>query len=174
MDYFKIGALKVFADLGALIEEDEKNQVKFTDLPIDIVHNNILSHLKKDKTINRIFHNQKDYHLQKLLTGKIEDLVYINPNEWNEYETDLNLDCIKNCINYNHTFFKARGQIIKLQVTYKVNKNLAIWGVVFKAYDDNNNIVSARDADLHQVKECCDKVNLLKQEIKEYIKNYKL
>ena len=95
MDYFKIGALKVFADLGALIEEDEKNQVKFTDLPIDIVHNNILSHLKKDKTINRIFHNQKDYHLQKLLTGKIEDLVYIKPYEWNEYETDLNLDCVK-------------------------------------------------------------------------------
>ena len=27
MDFFQIGALKVFADLGALIEEDEKNQV---------------------------------------------------------------------------------------------------------------------------------------------------
>jgi hypothetical protein len=56
MDFYKIGALKVFADLGALIEEDdmrndapaslcrltpctadEKNQVKFTDIPYDII-----------------------------------------------------------------------------------------------------------------------------------------
>ena len=48
MDFFQIGALKVFAELGALIEEDEKNQVKFIGLPIDMIQNNILNHLKKD------------------------------------------------------------------------------------------------------------------------------
>jgi hypothetical protein len=66
MDYFKIGALKVFADLGALIEQDECKATKFIDLPSDIIQNNILSHLKKDKTINKIFHNQEDYFLQAL------------------------------------------------------------------------------------------------------------
>ena len=53
MDFYQIGALKVFADLGALIEEDERNQVKFMDLPIDIIQNNIFNHLKTDKTINK-------------------------------------------------------------------------------------------------------------------------
>ena len=37
MDFFQIGALKVFAELGQLIEEDEKNQVKFLDIPYDII-----------------------------------------------------------------------------------------------------------------------------------------
>ncbi len=37
MDFYKIGALKVFADLDALIEEDELNKSKFTDIPIDIM-----------------------------------------------------------------------------------------------------------------------------------------
>ena len=173
MDYHKIGALKVFADIGALIEEDEKKQIKFMDLPVDIIQNNILSYLQNDKAINKIFYDKDDYYLQNLLCGKLEKMDYIKTDEWNEFKTDLNLDCVKNCINYNHKFFKARGKINKLQVTYKVNRNLAIHCVVFKAYDDNNNVVSASDADLDQVKECCDKVNLLKQEIKEYVKNYK-
>ncbi len=37
MDFFQIGALKVFAELGALIEEDERNKTKFTDIPYDII-----------------------------------------------------------------------------------------------------------------------------------------
>ena len=37
MDFFQIGALKVFADIGALIEEDEKNKIKFIDLPTDVI-----------------------------------------------------------------------------------------------------------------------------------------
>ena len=44
MDFFQIGALKVFAELGQLIEEDEKNQFKFMDLPSDMIQNNILSY----------------------------------------------------------------------------------------------------------------------------------
>ena len=55
LDFFQIGALKVFAELGQLIEEDEKNQVKFMDLPIDIIQNNILNHLKKDKLSIKYF-----------------------------------------------------------------------------------------------------------------------
>ena len=39
MDFFQIGALKVFAELGALIEEDSQKEIKFMDLPIDIIQN---------------------------------------------------------------------------------------------------------------------------------------
>ena len=52
IDFFHIGALKVFAELGQLIEEDK---IKFVDLPIDIIQNNIFNHLKTDKTINKYF-----------------------------------------------------------------------------------------------------------------------
>ena len=64
IDFFHIGALKVFAELGQLIEEDERNQIKFMDLPIDIIQNNIFNHLKTDKTINKIFYDKDDYYLQ--------------------------------------------------------------------------------------------------------------
>ena len=53
IDFFQIGALKVFAELGQLIEEDEKNDVT------------------------------------------------IAPNSWNEYKTEINLECIKDYINNN-------------------------------------------------------------------------
>ena len=55
MDYYKIGALKVFADLGALIEEDESKQIKFMDLPVDIIQNNILSCLQNAKLLIKYF-----------------------------------------------------------------------------------------------------------------------
>ena len=49
LDFFQIGALKVFAELGALIEEDESKPIKFMDLPVDIIQNNILSYLQNEK-----------------------------------------------------------------------------------------------------------------------------
>ncbi len=54
IDFFQIGALKDFADIGALIEEDESKQFKFMDLPIDIIQNNILNHLLSES--GRITH----------------------------------------------------------------------------------------------------------------------
>ena len=52
IDFFQIGALKVFAELGQLIEEDVKTQIKFMDLPSDIIYNNISRYLLEDKQIN--------------------------------------------------------------------------------------------------------------------------
>ena len=75
IDFYKIGALKVFADLGALIEEDESKQIKFMDLPVDIIQKNILSYLQNDKTINKIFYDKDDYYLQNLLCGKLEKWI---------------------------------------------------------------------------------------------------
>ncbi len=46
MDFFQIGALKAFADLGALTKQDKLNELKFMDIPTDIIQKNILNHLK--------------------------------------------------------------------------------------------------------------------------------
>ena len=55
-DFFQIGALKVFAELGQLIEEDERNKTKFTDIPSDImkiIKNHVTTF--KDENNNLIF-----------------------------------------------------------------------------------------------------------------------
>ena len=57
-DFFQIAALKVFAELGQLIEEDESNQITILDLPSDILHNQISKYLLKDKSIDKIFHKK--------------------------------------------------------------------------------------------------------------------
>ncbi len=64
MNFYKIGALEIFAELGALIEEDESKQIKFMDLPTDIIQNKMLNDLITDKTINQIFYDKHDYYLQ--------------------------------------------------------------------------------------------------------------
>jgi hypothetical protein len=53
MDFYHIGAMKVFSQLGQLIEEDE---IKLSDLPIDIIQK-IGSYLLQDpnKTVHKIF-----------------------------------------------------------------------------------------------------------------------
>ena len=52
MDLYKIAALKVFSELGQLIEDDENNQLTILDLPDDIIHNQISKYLLEDKQIN--------------------------------------------------------------------------------------------------------------------------
>ena len=46
-DFFQIAALKVFAELGQLIEEDGSNQTNILDLPDDIIHNQISNIIKR-------------------------------------------------------------------------------------------------------------------------------
>ena len=55
MDFYKIAALKVFSELGQLIEEDENNQTTILDSPTDIIHNNITKYLLEDESIDKIF-----------------------------------------------------------------------------------------------------------------------
>ena len=54
-DFFQIAALKVFAELGQLIEDDESKQTTILDLPDDMIHNNITKYLLEDKSIDKIF-----------------------------------------------------------------------------------------------------------------------
>jgi hypothetical protein len=72
MDFTKL-ELKVFAELGHLIEKDERNQINVLDLPIDIIQNNTLNNLIQDKILNKTFHVIDDYYLQNLLCGKLEN-----------------------------------------------------------------------------------------------------
>ena len=102
MDFYKIGALKVFFELGQLIEDDESKQTTILDLPDDIIHNNITKYLLEDKQINKIFSKKDDYYLLNFLCNKIWDVKYIKPNAWNEYKTNINLDCIKHYLNIRH------------------------------------------------------------------------
>ena len=65
-DFLRIAALKVFAELGRLIEDDERNQITQTtilDLPDDIIHNQTSKYLLKDKSIDKIFNEKDDYYL---------------------------------------------------------------------------------------------------------------
>ena len=79
MDFYQIGAMNVFSQLGLLIEEDESNQIKLTDLPCDIMQL-IGSYLLEDpnKTIHKIFKDKQDDDLQVILFGEVKDLTYIN------------------------------------------------------------------------------------------------
>ena len=180
MDFFQIGALKVFAELGQLIEEDEKNQFKFMDLPSDIIQNNILNHLKKDKTINKIFYDKDDYYLQNLLCGKLEKMDYIKTDEWNEFKTDLNLDPIKEFININHICFmkylntnkfNCTSIIIKYFVPY--NFKLSNIRIIIGVYETDKYIGNVSLLSFFNTNLCDKEIKLLKNEIKEYVKNYK-
>jgi hypothetical protein len=107
MDFYQIGAMKVFSELGQLIEEDEKNQVKITSLNSDIMEK-IGSYLLEDqnKTIHKIFKNRKDDDLQILLFGEVKDLTYVNIHDYhNEIDYEMN-DKIKNYVNF---ILKAKG-----------------------------------------------------------------
>ena len=48
MDFYHIGAMKVFSQLGQLIEDDERNQIKLSDLPSEVMEQ-IGSYLLEDK-----------------------------------------------------------------------------------------------------------------------------
>ena len=107
MDFYHIGAMKVFSQLGQLIEDDERNQIKLSDLPIDIMQK-IGSYLLEDKykTIHKIFKNRPDDDLQVLLFGEVKDLTYINI-----YSSDNTIDYPMNykLLDYVNYILKIKG-----------------------------------------------------------------
>ena len=99
MDFYQIGAMKVFSQLGQLIEEDE---IKLSDLPIDLMQK-IGSYLLQDphKTVHKIFKNRPDDELQVLLFGEVKDLTYINIySSDNEIDYPMNYK-LSDYVNYN-------------------------------------------------------------------------
>ena len=144
-DSYKNAALKVFAQLGQLIEDDEKlnnNHVLLHELPDDImkkISNNLLD--KNDKRFNKIFNDSKDYKLLKILFGNNipsrKQLKYIEPNIFNKYKTNINLDCIK---EYIHNTKKINNLTChSLQIIYKVNNNINLTSFNIRILDEDNN-----------------------------------
>ena len=113
MDFYHIGAMKVFSQLGQLIEDDEHNQIKLSDLPIDIMQK-IGSYLLEDKykTIQKIFRNRPDDELQVLLFGEVTDLTYINI-----YNYDNTIDYPMNykLLDYVNYILKVKGVKLTLE-----------------------------------------------------------
>ena len=113
MDFYHIGAMKVFSQLGQLIEDDERNQIKLSDLPIDIMQK-IGSYLLEDKykTIQKIFRNRPDDELQVLLFGEVKDLTYINI-----YNSDNTIDYPMNykLLDYVNYILKVKGVKLTLE-----------------------------------------------------------
>ena len=181
IDFFEIGALKVFAELGALIEEDESKPIKFMDLPVDIIQNNVVSYVQKDKSINRIFDDKDDYYLQNLLCGKLEKMDYIKTDEWDEFKTDLNLDSIKEFININHRCFmkhfntKNKFNCTSIIIKYRVPSNfkLNLININIKVYENDKYVGNIDLKNLFNTNLCDKEIELLKNEIKEYVKKYK-
>ena len=139
IDFFQIGALKVFAELGQLIEEDELKQVN------------------------------------------------IEPNSWNEYKTEINLEIIKDYIND-----KYKLKCDKLKITFLVSKKITYEDFVINFYHNETKVLyitsfcrieiciksdDKRHDRLYrneylQDKECQNTVEKIKNEIKEYVKQY--
>jgi hypothetical protein len=142
MNFYEIGAMNVFSQLGQLIEEDEKNQVKLTDLPPDVM-SVIGSYLLNDKhkTIHKIFKNKKDDDLQIKLFGEVKDLTYINIyDDNNEIDYEMN-GKLKNYVNF---VLKSKG--IK-QTCEKMKVNFYVYRYKHYHPETNVNIVFCNKED---------------------------
>ncbi len=154
MDFYHIGAIKVFSQLGQLIEEDERNQIKLSDLPSEVMEQ-IGSYLLEDKskTIQKIFRNRPDDELQVLLFGEVKDLTYINIyNSDNEIDYTIN-DKLKGYANY---ILKAKGvksTCEKMRVNFYVhtykNPNVKDARLIIKFLDKKGKEIAAIEEEYH-------------------------
>ena len=117
MDFYKIGALKVFAELGQLIEKDESKQIKFMDLPTDIIQHNISKYLLEDKQINKVFHNKEDNELKFILFGKNIELPYMNIYSI-ENKMEVKNDELMKYVNYILKQKNINKTVKKIDVTF--------------------------------------------------------
>ncbi len=110
MDFYQIGAMKVFSQLGQLIEADE---VKLSDLPSEVMQQ-IGGYLLQDpnKTVHKIFKNRPDDDLQVLLFCEVKDLTYINI-----YNSDnkINFPMNYKLLDYVNYILKVKGVKLTLE-----------------------------------------------------------
>jgi hypothetical protein len=154
MDFYHIGAMKVFSQLGQLIEEDEHNQIKLSDLPIDIMQK-IGSYLLEDKNkkIHKIFKNRPDDKLQVLLFGEVKDLTYINI-----YSSDNEIDYPMNykLLDYVNYILKVKGvknTLEKMRVNFYVhtykNPNIKDAKLMIKFLNKKGKEIAAIEQEYH-------------------------
>ena len=127
MDFYNIGAMKVFSQLGQLIEadilaaeaarqqkqEDALDEVKLSDLPIDIMQK-IGSYLLQDpnKTVHKIFKNRPDDDLQVLLFGEVKDLTCINIHD---SDNEIGYPINYKLLDYVNYILKIKGVKLTLE-----------------------------------------------------------
>ena len=147
IDFFHIGALKVFADIGALIEEDEKNQVKFSDIPLDIMQvirshvtnfkdneeeYKFLSNFKKgqNKDLYKYFFNKELYYFVPEVVTKRSS---IGPDTY-KYEYKFYLDHINlnNILEYVNKKYKKDYD--KCKIIHKFRNGIQNKGIGNKSY----------------------------------------
>ena len=113
--------------------------------------------------------------------------VTLEPNSWNEYKTEINLECIKDYINN-----KYRLKCNELKVKFLVSENKKYEAFQISLYHNETKVLyitslcrieiciksdDKRHDRLYrneylQNKECQNTVEKLKNEIKEYINQY--
>ena len=69
------------------------------------------------------------------MCGKIWNVKYIGPNSWNEYTTNINLDCIK---NYNNSKFNFSCN--ELKVIFQVSKKNTYEAFIINMYNNENKL----------------------------------
>lgn len=106
MDFYKIGCLNVFLELGKLIEEDEKQKIKFTDLPNDILniikgHVTTFSNDKEQFRFLSKFEKEKNKDIYKFFFNK-EPNYFITDYSKFEFFTDVGTETSE---KYKYKFY---------------------------------------------------------------------
>ena len=112
-------------------------------------------------------------------------MKYIDPDIYNEYKTNIDLDCIKEYIHSTKKFNNLTCH--SFQIVYRVNKNINLTSFNIRILDENNNKIGSinssckvlfkyKDKDKEEFlcnKECQNVMSNINNEIKIYINNYK-
>ena len=192
-EYYNNAVLKVFKQLGELIEQDEKNKTSINDMPSEIMEK-ISSYLlnnpnsktyfeQHDKRFEMIFHDKTskndDELLKFLFNGKIPDIEITDIYNREFHNSEKELECIKIHINKTKKFLNIKCD--KLKIMYKVNNAKQYNGLRIQMYDENNKFIG-NITDDHKVlwkhngiskkeflctKECQEAINNLIEKITE-------
>ena len=93
-----------------------ESRIQFSDIPDDIIHNQISKYLLEDKKINKIFHDQEDNELKYVLFGEIKKLPYIVRYERNTYKVQN--DVLKAYVNRILRGFKINEEVHSIIVNF--------------------------------------------------------
>jgi hypothetical protein len=84
----------------------------------------LIKYLMKEKTINYKYS----------FVNYIPELKYSDPDLYNKYESNINLDCIKEYINKNKKFNKINCH--SFQIIYRVNNNINLTSFNIRILDE--------------------------------------
>ena len=93
-----------------------ESRIQFSDIPDDIIHNQISKYLLEDKKINKIFHEKDDYYLQMLLFGEIKKLPYVIRYDTNTYK--IQNDVLKSYVNRIMRGLKINKEVHSIIVNF--------------------------------------------------------